>query len=244
VLLDQDPRSYLEAEARTRLIHETEESVRTTCSFARAERLLGREYHGRFLIEMLQNASDAWRNRLNPVDGERSQVAVLIEEGPALIVANRGEPLSARVVIESLGHVGASTRTEGEAIGHKGIGFKSVLEVCAAPQIFSGLQDEQNRVAVQFDPVRARERIVEANGDRWGKWLAGVRGLDPDDPLAAIPVLRYPEWVEDTPAAVQRLADNGFDTVIRLHHDRGLDHAVSGEGEFEAPCEAQDSDLS
>ena len=32
-----------------------------TCSFARAERLLGREYHGRFLIELLQNAADAWR---------------------------------------------------------------------------------------------------------------------------------------------------------------------------------------
>ena len=179
VLLDQDPRSYLEAEVRTRLIHETEESVRTTCSFARAERLLGREYHGRFLIEMLQNAADAWRNRPSPVDGERSQVAILIEDGPALIVANRGEPLDARVVIESLGHVGASTKPEGEAIGHKGIGFKSVLEVCAAPQIFSRLQDQQNRVAVQFDPVRAQERIVEANGGRWEKWLAGVQGSMP-----------------------------------------------------------------
>ena len=219
VLLDQDPRSYLEAEVRTRLIHETEESVRTTCSFARAERLLGREYHGRFLIEMLQNAADAWRNRPSPVDGERSQVAILIEDGPALIVANRGEPLDARVVIESLGHVGASTKPEGEAIGHKGIGFKSVLEVCAAPQIFSRLQDPQNRVAVQFDPVRAQQRIVAVNGGRWEKWLAGVHGLDADDPLAAIPVLRYPEWIEDIPAGVQRMADNGFDTVIRLPFD-------------------------
>ena len=42
--------------------HATAESVRTTCSFARAERLIGREYHGRFLIELLQNAADASRS--------------------------------------------------------------------------------------------------------------------------------------------------------------------------------------
>jgi hypothetical protein len=55
-------RSYLEAEVDERARNQTAEDVRTTCSFARAERLLGREYHGRFLIELLQNAADAWRN--------------------------------------------------------------------------------------------------------------------------------------------------------------------------------------
>jgi hypothetical protein len=54
--------AYLKHEVRERAQHATAEEVRTTCSFARAERLLGREYHGRFLIELLQNAADAWRN--------------------------------------------------------------------------------------------------------------------------------------------------------------------------------------
>ena len=53
-------RNLLEAEVLRRAQHETAEDVRITCSFARAERLLGREYHGRFLIELLQNAADAW----------------------------------------------------------------------------------------------------------------------------------------------------------------------------------------
>ena len=47
--------------------------------------------------------------------------------------------MTAEVVIETLGHIGASTKTEGEAIGHKGIGFKSVLEVSLTPEIYSGL---------------------------------------------------------------------------------------------------------
>src|SRR5690349_18320336 len=56
-----EDRRWLEQEVASRAEHRTAEDVRMTCSFARAERLLGREYHGRFLIELLQNAADAWR---------------------------------------------------------------------------------------------------------------------------------------------------------------------------------------
>ncbi len=55
-MLADSPRQYLEREVGARASHGSKEHVRTTCSFARAERLLGREYHGRFLIELLQNA--------------------------------------------------------------------------------------------------------------------------------------------------------------------------------------------
>lgn len=125
-------RNYLEAEVADRACHRTAEDVRTTCSFARAERLLGREYHGRFLIELLQNAADATRS--SDTAFERSGVVVRITEGPALLVANQGDPMGAEVVIESLGHIGAYTKAEGEAIGHKGIGFKSVLELTLTRQ--------------------------------------------------------------------------------------------------------------
>ena len=82
------PRLYLETEIKDRASHTSAEHVRTTCSFARAERLFGREYHGRFLIELLQNAADASRG----TDGVRgrSSVIVQITEEPALLVANQG----------------------------------------------------------------------------------------------------------------------------------------------------------
>ena len=56
-------RDLIEGRVAERAARNTAEQVQETCSFARAERLLGREYHGRFLIELLQNAADAWRER-------------------------------------------------------------------------------------------------------------------------------------------------------------------------------------
>jgi hypothetical protein len=54
-------RNYLEQEVMERAKHDTADRVHTTCSLARADRLIGREYHGRFLIELLQNSADAYR---------------------------------------------------------------------------------------------------------------------------------------------------------------------------------------
>ncbi len=211
-----DARAYLEQEVAGRAFHRNAEAVRVTCSFARAERLLGREYHGRFLIELLQNAADASRE----ADGSsgRSRVVVRIAKGPALLVANKGSPMNARTVIESLGHIGASTKVEGEAIGHKGIGFKSVLEITRTPEIYSGLRNSVPTLAVGFDPDVAREKIQDAT-DSWETWLTDVQGLDRSDEYAAVPVLRYPHWIDHLPADVADLKEQGFDTVVRLPFD-------------------------
>lgn len=211
-------REYLEAEVAERARHLTAEEVRTTCSFARAERLLGREYHGRFLIELLQNAADAWRGDARSAT-LRSRVAVIIGEGPALLVANQGAVMTPEVVIESLGHIGASTKSEGEAIGHKGIGFKSVLEITLAPEIYSGLQAEEPGLAVSFDPQLAKASIMR-DSPHWDELLTSVQGLDPTDELAAVPILRFPHWVDELPMDVAQLSNDGFDTVVRLPFDR------------------------
>lgn len=214
-----DDRSYLESQVAERLAHASAEDVRTTCSLARAERLLGREYHGRFLIELLQNAADAWRMDARS-EADRCRVAVLITEDPVptLVVANEGAALSVDVVIESLGHIGASTKTEGEAIGHKGIGFKSVLELSLCPEIYSGLQVDTAALSVAFDPEWALGQIRKKS-PTWEADVREVDGLDPDDDLAPIPVLRYPRWVDAPSPIVDELKADGFDTVVRLPFD-------------------------
>ena len=209
-------RDYLEEEVRRRARHTTPEDVRITCSFARAERLLGREYHGRFLIELLQNAADAWRNGRRS-ESERSKVAIVLGEGPALLVANMGQSMSAEVVVESIGHIGASTKAEGQAIGHKGIGFKSVLEVTDTPEIYSGLQSQVVEVAVRFDPALAKAQITDpANSPDWTEMVTAVQSVDANDAFAAIPTLRFPQWVDQLPREVEELKARGFDTVVRL----------------------------
>lgn len=218
-------REYIEKEVEERSRHDTAEDVRTTCSFARAERLLGREYHGRFLIELLQNAADAWRE--DPRSRrDRSRVEVLLTDDPALIVANQGVPITAQVVIEALGHIGASTKHEGEAIGHKGIGFKSVLEVTSRPEIYSGLQDGEQGVAVAFDAGAALESIRRLS-PQWTQ--VHVEVAEDTEPITSIPVLRFPQWIETPPPETVRLAEQGYDTVIRLPFDRQDPSSERGE---------------
>lgn len=220
-------RQFIEQVVRERLAHPTIESVRTTGSLARAERIIQREYHGRFLIELLQNAADAWRNSSaeERSAGDKPLAIVLTDNPPALLVANHGSPLEARTVIESLGHIGASTKHEGQAIGHKGIGFKSVLEITLTPEIYSRNPDGSTALAVQFDPYRALESI-EKEQPRWREWVGKLNGLNPDDPIAAIPVLRFPYWVEIPHPHVQELLERGFSTVIRLPYDHRSEHRL------------------
>ena len=201
-----------EAIAR-RATHRDPEDVSRTVSLANGERLFGHEYHGRFLIELLQNAADAWDAGAG--EGERSRIEIAIAEGPVLLVANEGESFPASVVIKSLGHIGRSTKTEGKAIGHKGIGFKSVLEMSATPEIYSGLGSAEPELAVQFDPREALEKIHEASPD-WPTLAADHVSEADGNELALVPVLQFPMWVDTLPADVQDLAERGFETVIRI----------------------------
>ncbi|MDQ6880228.1 MAG: hypothetical protein M3082_21495 [Candidatus Dormibacteraeota bacterium] len=193
----------------------TAEQVRKLASLANAERQFGREYHGRFVIELLQNAADAWRKVAEP--NQRSKVRIVLGGGPSLIVANQGEFLSANTIIRSLGHIGASTKPHGEAIGHKGIGFKSVLEMTLSPEIYSGFQNGEFSVAVRFDPDRALQTI-RSESPHWDDFLADVVGLS-EDPLEPIPVLQFPFLIAEVPDEVRALARDGFTTIVRLRFD-------------------------
>ena len=218
MVCSENPKEYLEREVNERASHKSKEDVRTTCSFARAERLIGREYHGRFLIELLQNAADAWRSDDRSNNNNRSKVAVIITDEPALVVANQGVPMSAKVIIESLGHIGASTKSEGEAIGHKGIGFKSVLEITLTPEIYTGLQSNTDRVDVRFDPRLAYTKIKEASPE-WSSLISGVQGINVQEIYSPVPVLRFPIWNNNVPAIVSELITEKYDTIVRLPFD-------------------------
>ena len=209
-------RRVVEDSVTERARHTTAEQVRITRSFAKAERLLGREYHGRFLIELLQNAADAWRASKRP---GRSRLRILIIEGPALIVANEGEPFPAKVVIESLGHIGVSPKAQGEAIGHKGIGFKSVLELSLTPELYSGLRSDSPELAVRFDPEDALTRIREESPE-WDRFVGEIDDKRSQG-VGAVPVLRFPIWVEKQPGIVEEL---GPKNSIRS----SLSHSTNG----------------
>ena len=202
-------RALIASEVGARASHRTADEVRKTLSLANAERMFGYEYHGRFLVELLQNAADAWGPPAG--DGERSRVEIVLTEGPALLVANQGDPFPAETIIESLGHIGQSTKAKGQAIGHKGIGFKSVLEISLTPEVYSKDAASDEELAVRFDPQEALTAIKGASPD----WEALISEIDVDE-LAIVPVLQFPHWVEKLPEDVVELKDRGFDTVVRV----------------------------
>ncbi|WP_397586958.1 sacsin N-terminal ATP-binding-like domain-containing protein [Sphingobium fuliginis] len=98
------------------------------------------DYHGRFLIELIQNGHDAHDRARR--DGE---IAVLLagDEGDSgtLYVANRGQPFASRNV-DALCEMGLSSKPPGEAVGNKGLGFRSVRHVSDIPQIYSRLTED------------------------------------------------------------------------------------------------------
>ena len=219
-------RDQIEAEVRARARHETKDEVSDTRSFAEMERTLRREYHGRFLIELIQNARDAWMK-----DGNHSTDGILrinlSGAPPALSVCNRGTPVSPDVVLYSLGKFGESTKRPGEGIGHKGIGFKAVLEITPSPEIYSrDAQSPEFTFRVVFDPHRAFSLIRERS-PRWDELerslpsvAAGTSGRGVD----AVPTLRFPLWRDQTPRDVAELGNlegQAFNTIVRLPYRAG-----------------------
>lgn len=96
------------------------------------------QYHGRFLIELVQNAHDTFGELSPDDDNNRVEVIFDPDDSPhgSLLVANDGAPFSASN-FERLSQLGQSDKDPEKSIGNKGIGFRSVLEISDSPEIFS-----------------------------------------------------------------------------------------------------------
>jgi hypothetical protein len=85
-----------------------------------------RDYHGREILELLQNADDA--------SGEpdtRSQRAALVLDEAGLCFANTGIPFSEDGVESLMVSNYSPKKGETRYIGNRGLGFRSVLRACA-----------------------------------------------------------------------------------------------------------------
>ncbi len=117
------------------------------------------QYHGRFLIELIQNAHDALfdiekqkADENTPEDNGRIEI-VIANEPPfgALYVANDGSPFTEPNFI-NLSRFGQSDKDPEKHIGNKGIGFRSVLEITRKPEIFS----RKEKVSTSFNGFNFR----------------------------------------------------------------------------------------
>jgi len=109
-------------------------------------------YANRTLLELVQNAADALSGgSLNHFGAGRVEI-VLDMQSATLYCANAGRPFS-KSGLTAIAHAHLSGK-RGDEIGRFGLGFKSVLAVTDAPQVFS------RSVSFEFNSAEARAAIV------------------------------------------------------------------------------------
>jgi hypothetical protein len=167
-------------------------------------RQMQREYEGRFLYELIQNAYDA-----HPPDAD-GEIVVLLDrhegEHGVLYVANTGIPFS-ETDFKNICELAQSDKAPDESIGNKGVGFKSVLQVCEWPEIYSAADPEGGSFdGYCFTFARLEQYEDLADGDRE---LAEHLRNDVAPYFLPVPL-------DDQPPQVRDLADRGFVTAIRL----------------------------
>ena len=93
------------------------------------------EYGNRFLVELIQNGYDA-----QPREASRGSLFIVLDEEEGdhgvMYVGNTGRPFTGSNFY-ALSQIARSDKPPGEGIGNKGLGFRSVLQVCEWPEIYS-----------------------------------------------------------------------------------------------------------
>ena len=158
---------------------------------------IAHDYRGRLVYELLQNADDAMLGQATQDD----RIAFHMTDSD-LWVGNTGRPLSESDV-RGLCGTGASSKGDQvgprrASIGHKGMGFKSVLEVTDHPAAYS----LSNGFGMDGD--RAREAVDSLFADIG-------RGSPPD-----VPVMRFPWPLTDEPDTWATMRQRGINTLFRF----------------------------
>ncbi|MDF9814139.1 ATP-binding protein [Streptomyces sp. SPB162] len=174
-----------------------------------AETIISPEYEGRVLIELLQNAHDA-----HPARSTDGRIEILFDENEGehgtLYVANGGKRFDSKD-FKSLCSIALSSKRADAGIGHKGVGFKSVLHLCDAPEVYS-VAREGSRILNGFTFRFARLDDF----DELAREVAPERELFSSYLRENLLTLKVPVYLESVPPIAQRLARRGFVTVVRL----------------------------
>ena len=165
---------------------------------------IAREYHGRVVLELVQNAHDALT-----ADKTDGQILIRLEPGEGeygtLHVANSGLPFT-ESNLEAIRKVALSDKPPHQAIGNKGIGFKSVLEVTDSPVIYSVGSlgsSEFDGYCFKFPTSNDLSVLVDD--------LASQKQIANEMLLLGLPVPVGP-----APDGIAELAGEGYVTVVSL----------------------------
>ncbi|MFL6846315.1 MAG: sacsin N-terminal ATP-binding-like domain-containing protein [Allosphingosinicella sp.] len=176
-------------------------------SLRNVSEVIGGEYGDRVIFELVQNAHDAHE------DGEEGAILLKLvidgAENADLFIANMGKGFSWENV-NAIRNIGVSSKSVGEGIGNKGLGFRSVETLTEDPRIYS---QQLARPAEAFDGYcfrfAGREEVRRETALIADATIADRVATVLPRYLAAVPLTTQPE-------EIRRFAKDGFATVVHL----------------------------
>jgi hypothetical protein len=173
------------------------------------EGIIATDYDGRTVVELLQNGHDAHEAARS--DGAL-EIVLREDEGAhgVLYVANGGRPVT-RADFLSLCRLGMSSKLPHEGIGNKGAGFKSVLQLCDAPEIYSMAA----AAGTAFDGYCLRFAQPSDFDDLAARIAPEEPGLA-DALRENVAGLKVPVPLHEVPGRVAEFGARGLVTVVRL----------------------------
>lgn len=159
-----------------------------------SDRSLAESYHGRELLELVQNADDAY---VGVETTQQLQNDVLIEyRGNTLRISNKGAVFD-KDSVERLSQGNVSGK-DLQYIGNKGIGFRSILNWAQEVKIFSG------NYSFGFSKEFAAEQLEYLKNN-----FQNIRNEINAKPQITFPILWAPYWVENK-------LEPHYDTTIEI----------------------------
>lgn len=187
------------------------------------ERAIARDYEGREILELLQNAND------QAAEVGRIGCVVIELSSGGLIVANTGLPFSLDGVVSlQTSHLSPKRRRGRRLIGNKGLGFRSILNWSSTPLILS------DALCIGYSTAHSKRRLrnlIEADPELKRLVDEETQGSD----LLVLPFLLFPLFTQDGDlmsqleeqeakvlfARSEELLVEGFNTVIGMPFDDG-----------------------
>jgi hypothetical protein len=206
------------AEAERRLIEVYRLSPERLIAEYRREREITRGYHGREVLELLQNAGDA-----AALTESRGRVCIILNQH-GLTIGNTGRPFD-QAGVQSLQTANLSPKRQRESsvIGDKGLGFRAILNWTDSPLISSG------DLGLAFHPDYSAGILhrLESMSPEAGERVAAEREMTGG---LIVPRLAFPQcvrewashdWPDDESLraiadACQKLRSEGFDTAVGM----------------------------
>lgn len=123
------------------------------------ESIIQQDYQNRYFFELIQNCRDA-----NVITKMQGKIKFLLDQNN-LYVGNTGSQFTEKG-LNAICRIGQSEKRDIEFIGHKGIGFISILEITANPTIVTKngtIYFDKQEISKKFKISRTKDKDVSVN---------------------------------------------------------------------------------